>query len=630
MIGHILRRFAGLPFKLERLDEAASGRVTGADLRAALPGLLRSGELAAVKKAWGEKLYYIPPERLPLLWEQAEPAPLLSYDGGSVRLLKEAGPGLALDLFRALTWIARNGLPMTSKGTIHQKSVGKLTAYLYLQETDVAGLGLRYPHQEVYPPQLAVVLDLLQALGLLTKERAVWGLEASRLTAWLDLEPEAMEALLFRELLHRYVPDDAVIQHAVYRLAQRDIREGVWYSLKDLSASLQAMGMIYGDVPDWLEPWMGNWVDALSGFGWLDIGKSASGTTLIRWRRKPRLGLPKETAEAASLEGTAANREEPVRLSGVFFVQPDYEILVPPDVSYRIRWELEACCDNQTMDAMSVYRISKSSVARAAELGRTPGSVLELLKAHSATGVPENVELALEQWGGEMGRILLEEKLLLRCGDGEAAETVAALPALAGVLERIGPRDFIVNAGEAAKVRKVLEEANLSLPKLRTAGAPGPEYPKLEEPGLSAVSDLLSGNSEERAWIYSGQNLHFYDRSDEVPGAEQLFAGLNEIPVMWRNEMRDYHASTARKMMSQAIAWKTKVWLRINGSIKEFIPVALTGEEKWSVQGRLFSQGNGSGDKEGAGEAEGILTELAPEQWEAMRLILPEMDVADQ
>lgn len=72
MIGHILRRFAGLPFKLERLDEAASGRVTGADLRAALPGLLRTGELAAVRKAWGEKLYYIPPERLPLLWEQVE------------------------------------------------------------------------------------------------------------------------------------------------------------------------------------------------------------------------------------------------------------------------------------------------------------------------------------------------------------------------------------------------------------------------------------------------------------------------------------------------------------------------------------------------------------------------------
>lgn len=619
MIGHILRRFAGLPFKLERLDEAASGRVTGADLRAALPGLLRTGELAAVRKAWGEKLYYIPPERLPLLWEQVELAVMPPHDGGSVHLHKEAGPGLVLDLFRALTWIARNGLPMTSKGTIHQKSVGKLSAYLYLQDRDVAGLGLRYPHQEVYPPGLAVVLDLLQSLGLLTKERALWGLDSSRLTAWLDLEPEIMEAVLFRELLHRYVPDEAVIQHAVYRLTQRDFREGNWYALKDMYASLQTMGMTSEDLPDRVTEWIESWVDALSGFGWLDIGKNSKGSTLVRWRRKPQHELPEKTAEVDHIEDTAANYEEPARPSGVFFVQPDYEILVPPDVSYRIRWELEACCDNQTMDAMSVYRISKSSVARAAELGRTPDVVLELLKAHSATGVPENVSLALEQWAGEMGRIVLEEKLLLRCRDEEAAETVAALPALAGVLERIGPRDFIVDAGQDAKVRKALEEANLSLPKQRTAGTSGPEYPKLEEPGLTTVSDLLGGKSEERAWIFSGQNLHFYDRSDEVPGAEQLFAGLNDIPVMWRSEMRDYHASTARKMMSQAIAWKTKVSLRIDGTIMEFIPITLTGEEKWTVQGHLFSQVDG---RDGV---QGNLTELGPGQWESMRLMLPEM-----
>ncbi len=608
MIESIFRRFAGLPFKLERLDEAASGRVTGADLRAALPRLLRSGELAAVKKAWGEKLYYIPPGRLPQLWEQIELAALQPHDDGSVHLHKEAGPGLALDLFRALTWIARNGLPVTSKGTIHQKSVGKLTAYLYLQVGDIAGLGLRYPHQEVYPPNLAVVLDLLQALGLLAKERASWGLDSKALTAWLDLEPGMMDAVLFRELLHRYIPDDAAIQHAVYRLARRDLQVGSWYSLEDIYVSLQGMRMLPENVPDRLGDWMGSWVEALGGFGWLDSGRDSAGTTFIRWRRKPRLTLLKESSATGG-----RSPEGP----GLFFIQPDYEILVPPDVSYRVRWELEACCDNVTMDAMSVYRISKSSVGRAAELGRSPGMVLELLEAHSA-GVPENVSLALKQWASEMGRTRLEERLLLRCRDEEAAETVAALPALAGGIERIGPLDFIVDAGQAAKIRKVLEEANLSPPKSPNTGAPDSEYPKLEDPEFSPGPDMFSGQYEMRAWIFSGQDLHFYDRSDEAPGVEELFPGVNEIPVMWRSEMRDYHGSTARKIMAQAIGWKTKVSLRINGTVHEFIPLSLEGEEKWTVKGRLFSQGDGQG-----GDA-GILAEIAPGQWEDMRLILPE------
>ncbi|WP_410768161.1 helicase-associated domain-containing protein [Fontibacillus sp. BL9] len=625
MIQHIFRRFAGLPFKLEKVDEAASGRVSGADLRAALPGMLRRGELAAVKKAWGEKLYYIPADHLPELWAHLNVSSPSPHAGGSIQLDKEAGPGLAINLFRALTWIARNGLPMTSKGTIHQKSVSKLTGYLYLQEEEVAGLDLRYPHQDVYSPQFAIVLDLLQALGLLSKERALWGLDPKELTAWLDLGPEMQEAVLFRELLQRYLPDHVGIRHAVYRLARNDLQEGSWYSLKDLYDSLQALGMLPERLPEEVTVWMGSWLNALSGFGWLDLGKDAGPgrEELVRWRKRPRLELLQGlegAANAANSTGIhpAGNRETGA-LSGVFYVQPDYEILVPPDVSYRVRWELEACCDNQTTDTMSVYRISRASVARASELGRSPGAVLGFLEASSA-GVPENVKLALEQWAGEMGRTSLEEKLLLRCGDEKAADTVAALPALAGMVERIGPRDFIVDAGQSAKVRKVLEEVSLAPPKQRNTGLAELEYPRLEEPGSPVAPAIFGGGrAEERAWIFKGSQLHFYDRSDEIPEPEELFPGWNEIPNMWLNEMRDYHGSTARQIMFQAIAWKTKVVLRMkDGDIAEFKPVSLTEEEKWTVKGHIYLNDNGPDGKDGTE------TELALGEWEAMRLILPE------
>ncbi|RCX23048.1 XPB/Ssl2-like helicase family protein [Fontibacillus phaseoli] len=623
MIQHIFRRFAGLPFKLERVDEAASGRVAGADLRAALPGMLRRGELSAVKKAWGEKLFYIPADHLPKLWAHLPSFPPKPHTAGSIQLDKEAGPGLGMNLFRALTWIARNGLPTTSKGTIHQKSVSKLARYLYLQEEDVAGLDLRYPHQDVYPPQLAIVLDLLLALGLLQKERTLWGLDSGELTAWLELGPQMQEAILFRELLQRYLPDHVGIQHAAYRLARNDLQEGTWYSLKELYDSLQRLEMLPERLPEEVTVWVGSWLSALSGFGWLDLSKNGGGEDLIRWKSRPRLELLQGlegAADPVNSDGiNPADNRGAAALSGVFYVQPDYEILVPPDVSYRVRWELEACCDNQTMDTMSVYRISRASVARASELGRSPGAVLDFLESSSA-GVPENVKLALEQWAGEMGRTSLEEKLLLRCGDEKAADTVASLPALAGMVERIGPRDFIVDAGQSAKVRKALEGVSLAPSKQRNTGSAELEYPKLGEPGSPVELAILSGGrAEERVWIYKGSQLHFYDRSDDAPEPEDLFPGWNEIPNMWLNEMRDYHGSTARKIMSQAIVWKAKVLLRMEGgSIAEFMPVSLTEEERWRVKGRLFLNENGL---DGEDEKETILT-LG--EWEAMRLIQPE------
>lgn len=625
MIAAIFRRFAGLPFKLEKLDEAASGRLTGADLRAALPGLLKSGQLAAVKKAWGEVLYYIPAERLPDLWERMrfpEPWPLAPADA---RLQREAGPGLALDLFRALTWAGRNGLPVTSKGTLHQRSIGKLAGYLYLQEKDIAGLHLRYPHHDVYPPQLAVVLDLLLSFELLVKERASWSLNSKELSAWLSLEQEEMDALLFRELLHRYLPDDVSAQHCVYRLIQPDLREGRWYSQQVVIKSLQSTGMIPGDLPEFLQGWLENWLKALAGFGWLDFGTDEEGEGCFRWRKKPDLRrFPKngQAVESARSDGSADDGEKdgltPSSPSFII-VQPDFEILVPPDVSYRVRWELEAFCENLTMDRMSVYRLTRQSVSKAAELGRSPAEVLKLLETR-AEAVPDNVRSALEQWGRELGRTLLEERLLLRCADEEAAETVASLPALAGLLERIGPRDFIVEDAQAAKVRRVLEEARLAPPKPGGPPAAAPDFPRLEE-GTGQAPAALRGTQPERAWIFNGRNLHFYEPSEAIPPFSELFPGYEEVPGMWLKELRSYHGSTARKVLEQAIAWRTKVELKMNGSLEEFYPLFLKGDEKWTVVGRLLKPClNGEDDTPSHGEIE-----LAPDRWEAMRLRLPEI-----
>lgn len=618
MIQHIYTHFAGLPFKLNQLKECASGSLCGADLLAHIPEMLQTGQLASIKKAWGERLYYVPAEGIPRIWDEMKPFTPAVQQTSMVMLQTAAKTGLAYDIFRTLTWISRHGLKLTSKGTIHQRTLNKLTELLYLSDEDVAGLGLRYPHQNVYRASLAIVLDMMMSLGFINKERAGWGINTDAVAAWLSLSIHEMNAVLFREMLHRYVPEQVDIQHFVYRLALSDLEEGQWYSFPDLLLSMQEQGMMTEAVPEEQKSWMIGWLTALGGFGWLDIGNIAGSDNegiAFRWQVKPNISLDELPVSSS------------VPSQGIIFVQPDFEILVPPDVSFMIRWELEAFCESVTVDTMSVYRMSRSSVALGMECGRSPRHIMDFLQACS-TGIPDHVALALEQWDKEMGRTVLEEHLLLRCSDSQAADQIASHSALMGYVERIGPLDFIVNHEHEDKVLKLLEELRLLPPKRRKSESEEVAYPRLEAVLSADGIHRFSGRSEQQAWIFNGKDIQFYNRDASIPEYEALFPGLREVPSIWVKGMRLYHDSTARQMVEQAIEWNAKIRLSMNGTTLECIPEALQEGDGWRLRGRLFrpaadidSKLKKSIDPMQKGEE----VVLSPDEWQEMMLILPEM-----
>lgn len=589
-------RYAGLPFKLEQVNAAAAGHVSGADLRAALPALLRSGALAAVRKAWGEKLYYLPLDRLLGMWNAWGYAELRVQDPARVELRREAKPGLALDLFRALTWMAGNGLRMTAKGTIHQKERGKLEDRIALKAEDVAGLRLKYPHPDVYSPALAVVLDLLLALGLISKERAVWRAHPPGLAAWLSLELPAMNLVLLREMLQRYVPADAGLQHVALRLTAADLKPGVWYALEELLGSLQDQGLLgpEGDPSPERATWIEDWLDALCGCGWLELGRHPEDGVMFRW-------LIERASSAPVVSQTA---------KGKLIVQPDFELFVPPDVPFTVRFELEACAELVSSGVMSVYRLTRAGLEQACRLGRTPQEVLRLLEEYSA-GLPEPVRDALLQWGREIGRTTLVEAKLLSCADADAADRIAGLPLLAGKLERIGPLHYLVNPDFEADVLKILDGERLAPVHRQTQNPDEPMYPKLAVVPWPDSEEVKRQGGQ--GWIYQGADLHFYEPEINSPSVEELFPGLSEIPAMWWKELRKYHASTARELVERAIAWRAKLMLQIGGETILGVPLGAEGETDWRLKVRLLPS---SGDP--AREAV-----LSPGDWQAIRLILP-------
>jgi hypothetical protein len=248
--------------------------------------------------------------------------------------------------------------------------------------------------------------------------------------------------------------------------------------------------------------------------------------------------------------------------------------------------------------------------------------MIDFLQGNSA-GIPENVLLSLQQWAKELGRTSFAEVLLLRCKDEDAAKKITGHPGLKEILEPIGRLDFIVDPSSSDKVEKVLEELHLSPPRIRAASSSEPQYLRLEsdseilEQGMGNVWEL----AEHQAWIYNGRDYQFYERDTSIPRRDQLFPGLQDIPGVWLREMRKYHPSTVRKIIEQALQWSAKIILRLDGSLTELIPRRLEGEENWRVYGLLFYL-----DKDGATLAGSLQeTSLSADQWEEMRILMPEM-----
>ncbi|KWX89376.1 hypothetical protein AMQ83_00960 [Paenibacillus riograndensis] len=76
-------------------------------------------------------------------------------------------------MFRALAFIAEEGLPLTAKGAIDKKNINRLAASLKLPEEPLKGL---FPaaQQEVYPFPLPVMVVLapLLCMGLVGRGAA--------------------------------------------------------------------------------------------------------------------------------------------------------------------------------------------------------------------------------------------------------------------------------------------------------------------------------------------------------------------------------------------------------------------------------------------------------------------------
>lgn len=138
-------------------------------------------------------------------------------------------------------------------------------------------------------------------------------------------------------------------------------------------------------------PRVRGWLYALAGWGYGEVGEDQSGALAFRWLIEPQILLYPEREMVSETEPCG------------FYMQPDFEMLVPPEAGPDVIWMLEQCAERVTRDRMSIYRLTRERFISALARGYELHEVMEFLDQYALTGIPENVRIALADWGKETG-----------------------------------------------------------------------------------------------------------------------------------------------------------------------------------------------------------------------------------
>ncbi|NUU75960.1 helicase-associated domain-containing protein [Paenibacillus xylanilyticus] len=568
VLGALFHKHAGQPFStMMTTSESAAEGLSGVEARSAFIRLRQKGWIRAVRKTWGESLYYIPVHLIPALTaayaqrirDNGLPERDMGRDGlelkmtqsNPIQVIQEAKPDIAVEIIHILAWIARENLTLTSKGTVHKRMLQRLSAMTHWCAEDFVGLNLQYEHPDVYPAHVAILLDMLLSLGLLHKDQEKIQVDAASLGYWLKQSWPFMHREIFKVCMGRYGISSPEVQHFRYRLILLGASQYTWFDIADVILQRNKNGET-GDAGQ--SEYVRSWLNALAGWGYGEIGEDASGNLFYRWLVDPEALLHSEVQQAMD-----TGKE-------VFFVQPDFEIMVPPEVIPQVRWKLEYCAELISLDRMSIYRVTKEQIMNASRNGFTCDKVMEFLDCYAAMRVPEHVRMAIQQWGSEWDRLKTQS-------DKNAANN-----------QIIKSIDSFLNDKDDHVI----------------------------EPGDSQASFYVQGRE---GLFHLGPDSFIYEQEQFIVEPSDLLPEYGSIPDMWHNDWRRYHMSTTRQITAKAIEWQTKLSLKKDQSVVYIIPEQIQGHDDWTLTGWVVP-----GTDERAIER----CTISPMDWDKIRLIVPE------
>lgn len=128
-------------------------------------------------------------------------------------------------------------------------------------------------------------------------------------------------------------------------------------------------------------------------------------------------------------------------------VQPNFEVLVPPDFPCAHYFDLCVLGDLKTRDVMACFRLSRDSIHRALARGLTGEEIEAFLTRHSAAGVPDVVKALIAECANKYGEIEIIPAIgVVKTASRELLDELYAQNRIAWILgDRVSPTTALLD-----------------------------------------------------------------------------------------------------------------------------------------------------------------------------------------
>ncbi|MHA0857292.1 hypothetical protein [Paenibacillus sp. CMAA1364] len=385
--------YAGQLFDETQLMRHRRMGCSGAEHMILFLSLRKKNSICAMMRSWGERMYYIPKENLPRLhhaFMEHSPHDVIE----PVRILMEAKTGLVLDLLQVLSYISQGHFLISSKGCIHKKSIQRLNERVHLRSEDLAQLSISLRHAEDTPVHIAFLVDLLDGLKLVEIEGKHMKLQETQLFRWLSMSTEQMTSILVKSVLDRYGSSDANMEHLYCLISQPDLLSGQWIDIQFLMEECVDQQLLKRSQIEAMTERIKTWVTAFAGWGWMDVGMSVDHRICFRWT------LPSSQIRNVLYENhLSSSMTSAVDVSmRKLYVQPEFDIIVLPDVPHTLRFTLSLFTSLQMNDHTSIYKLTEDCVLQALQRGITIEEIISFMTFNCEGELPAHVLLTLRKW----------------------------------------------------------------------------------------------------------------------------------------------------------------------------------------------------------------------------------------
>ncbi len=352
------------------------------------------------------------------------------------------GYSLIHDILSFLTYVNKNKVKITQAGYIYKKNLHVIYSRFIVEDKDEFGFG----SEQGYRDRMEFILSYIDFKGLTTKVNHTL-VVTENIKDWLKMNDLDIFKDVYEFWKKHYIDYFGMLSSTAVMDIIRDLQLNSWVSYKSIEPMIKRKLRTYV-TEEYL--WRELKFFILNPLTFMSIIATNNA-------KDPNEFLFSLTQLGHTIIELNATEDIEPRVDR-FFIQPNFELLAPQNLSIELRWKLEEIANLKQMDKMMIYELSKDSVIHALRQGWTKDEVLDFLTFYSKMELPQNVRQSIEDWTARYGRAYLLDVFLLRCEDEAMARELKASKKIGRyILGELNPKDLIIEKGNAKALLKELD-----------------------------------------------------------------------------------------------------------------------------------------------------------------------------